>query len=280
MDIQSYFDGAAGEPPGAYLVGTDGSHNPLERNGIAPGGAASDETQRVAEDTYTATGKQAVGEAATELPDAVRGQAEPGASMTCYCGHCAACRAQQAEKGADQAESNRERVEESAQEPRVAAGEQDEPEALKAAPHELSDEEQRQVESLRQRDQEVRAHEQAHAAAGASNVRYDFQMGPDGRQYAVGGSADIQIVAMSDDHVSRVAQARQMRAAALAPAAPSAQDMAVAARAARLEAEALADKASEANEKLDAESVETGLALASGNRIESPANHESFFALA
>lgn len=64
---------------------------------------------------------------------------------------------------------------------------------------ELSPEDQRMLEELRQTDQKVRAHEQAHAAAGGTNVRYEYQTGPDGRQYAVGGTTDIQVQARSND---------------------------------------------------------------------------------
>ncbi|MEL7393699.1 MAG: putative metalloprotease CJM1_0395 family protein, partial [Pseudomonadota bacterium] len=50
------------------------------------------------------------------------------------------------------------------------------------APGELSEEEQAQVDELKARDREVRAHEQAHAAVGgqyAGAPSYTFQTGPD-----------------------------------------------------------------------------------------------------
>jgi hypothetical protein len=110
-------------------------------------------------------------------------------------------------------------------------------------PNELSEEDQQVVQQLRQEDQRVRAHEQAHAAAGATNVRYEYQTGPDGRQYAVAGTADISIQAQADDPDSKLVQAQKMRAAALAPADPSTQDMAVAAKASRVEMQARMEKA-------------------------------------
>ncbi len=103
---------------------------------------------------------------------------------------------------------------------------------------ELTPEEQRLVEELRRTDQEVRAHEQAHAAAGGNNVRYDYETGPDGKRYAVGGTTDIQVASVSDDPASQMAMARKLRAAAMAPADPSGQDLSVAAKAARIEADA------------------------------------------
>lgn len=89
-------------------------------------------------------------------------------------------------------------------------------------------------------DRKVRAHEQAHQAAGAGlagSASYQYQRGPDGRQYAVAGEVSINL-APGRTPDETVARARQVQAAALAPADPSAQDRAVAARAARMELEA------------------------------------------
>lgn len=115
--------------------------------------------------------------------------------------------------------------------------------ASPSAGQELTPEEQRLVDELNRTDQQVRAHEMAHAAAGGHNVRYDYQTGPDGKRYAVGGTTDIETFSVSGNPDSQLAQARKMRTAALAPADPSPQDRAVAAKAARLEAEARAEKA-------------------------------------
>ncbi len=109
----------------------------------------------------------------------------------------------------------------------------------------LTQEEQAQLAELQATDQRVRAHEQAHAAAGAYNVRYDYQTGPDGKQYAVGGSAQIATTTNSSDPDGRIAEARKMRNAALAPADPSSEDMAVAAKATRIEMEAQVQKLEE-----------------------------------
>ncbi len=110
----------------------------------------------------------------------------------------------------------------------------------------LSEKEQRQVRELQARDREVRIHEQAHVAAAGSLYRggptYDFQRGPDGKRYAVGGSVQIDTSPGSTPEET-IAKAQQMRRAALAPAEPSSTDRAVAASAARLEAEARAELA-------------------------------------
>ena len=58
----------------------------------------------------------------------------------------------------------------------------------------LTEQEVKQVQELKARDREVRAHEAAHlAAAGslATGVSFTYQRGPDGVQYAVGGEVGI-----------------------------------------------------------------------------------------
>lgn len=118
-------------------------------------------------------------------------------------------------------------------------------------PNHLDEDEKQQVAKLKQRDAEVRAHEQAHmAAAGSlalSGPNYVYQIGPDGKQYAIGG--DVKIDTSPGRTPEETAQkAKQIRAAALAPAEPSAQDVKVAAAAASMEMEAAA-KLSEKNSK-------------------------------
>ena len=91
------------------------------------------------------------------------------------------------------------------------------------------------LRELKVRDREVRAHERAHAAAAAgvahSAPRYTFTRGPDGRQYAIGGEVSIDTSPVAGDPEATLKKARIIQRAALAPAEPSAQDRAVAARA-------------------------------------------------
>ena len=100
---------------------------------------------------------------------------------------------------------------------------------------ELSASESQQLKQLQQRDQEVRAHENAHrAAAGGlviSGPSYSFQRGPDGKAYAVGGEVQISTGKGSTPEET-ISSARQAQKAALAPQQPSSQDRAVASRAA------------------------------------------------
>mgnify|MGYP000386241584 CR=1 FL=1 len=96
------------------------------------------------------------------------------------------------------------------------------------------------LRELQARDREVRAHEAAHKAVGgalAGGMSFTYQTGPDGRQYAVGGEVSIDSGPERDPQAT-IAKMRQVIAAALAPAEPSAQDRAVAAQARAIMAEA------------------------------------------
>lgn len=104
----------------------------------------------------------------------------------------------------------------------------------------LDDQQQREVDELENRDREVRQHEQAHKAVGgqyAGAISYEYQQGPDGKRYAVGGEVSID-VSKENEPAATIAKMRQVRAAAMAPAEPSGQDRSVAAEASKIEAEA------------------------------------------
>lgn len=96
---------------------------------------------------------------------------------------------------------------------------------------ELTDAEQVQVRELAARDREVRAHEQAHAAVGgqyAGAPSYEYQQGPDGKRYAVGGEVSIDTSPVSGDPEATIEKMEVVKRAALAPAEPSSQDRKVA----------------------------------------------------
>lgn len=108
---------------------------------------------------------------------------------------------------------------------------------------------QAELRELASRDREVRAHEQAHLAVGgqyAGPVSYSYERGPDGRLYAVGGTVAIDTAAVPGDPAATLDKLQQVQRAALAPAQPSAQDLAIAAQAAQGIAQARAELASEA----------------------------------
>ena len=99
------------------------------------------------------------------------------------------------------------------------------------------------IRQLKARDREVRLHEAAHAAVGgryAGSPSFQFERGPDGVNYAVEGEVSISVSKAATPEQT-LEKARQIRAAATAPAEPSAQDRSVAAEASRLEAEARAE---------------------------------------
>jgi hypothetical protein len=118
----------------------------------------------------------------------------------------------------------------------------------------LTIDEQKELESLKRRDQQVRQHEQAHATAGGQHVRggvkLSYSTGPDGRRYATNGEVNIDIGRESDPRAT-ISKMRQVRSAALAPADPSAADRAAAATAANREQEARAQLAAEQKAELD-----------------------------
>ena len=84
------------------------------------------------------------------------------------------------------------------------------------------------------------------AKGGAS---FDYQRGPDGKLYAVGGEVSISTGAVSGDPEATLRKAEQIRSAALAPAQPSSQDRAVAAQAAMMAAQARSELAENRSEE-------------------------------
>jgi len=147
----------------------------------------------------------------------------------------------------------------------AAAGGGDEPHSVA-----LSPEQEKAVQELKTRDREVRSHEQAHKAVGgrfAGAIAYDYQQGPDGRQYAIGGEVPIDASPEATPEAT-IAKMRVVIAAALAPAEPSAQDRAVAQAAQSELAQASADARAESQEaresQFDAEQKPSGAAAAFG----------------
>ena len=128
---------------------------------------------------------------------------------------------------------------------------------------ELSDAEQRQLNELRARDREVRAHEAAHARVGgefAGSPGFTFETGPDGRQYAVAGEVSIDRSPVPGDPEATIQKLEKVIRAAMAPVSPSDQDRSVAAT-------ARADlQAARAEAATTGEQPETGLIGGPGDR--------------
>ncbi len=102
----------------------------------------------------------------------------------------------------------------------------------------LTEEQRLEVQKLKDRDREVRNHEQAHlSAAGGiavSGASFTFAIGPDGQRYAVGGEVSIDTSTVPNNPEATLRKAETIRRAALAPAQPSAQDYNVASKAAAM----------------------------------------------
>ena len=101
-------------------------------------------------------------------------------------------------------------------------------------PNELTEAEEKLVRELQQRDREVRAHEQAHAAAGgqyAGAPTYTYQRGPDGKQYAIGGAVSIDASPIEGDPEATIRKLETVIRAATAPGEPSSTDQRVASQA-------------------------------------------------
>ncbi len=109
----------------------------------------------------------------------------------------------------------------------------------------FSPQEQREIEQLKARDQEVRVHEQAHlSAAGGialSGASFTFATGPDGQRYAIGGEVSIDVSEVPGDPQATIRKAELIRKAALAPLNPSSQDHKVAGKAAQMSNKAHAE---------------------------------------
>ncbi len=144
---------------------------------------------------------------------------------------------------------------------------------------ELSDEEKKIVEELRNRDREVRAHENAHkAAAGAyatGGPTYTYQTGPDGKRYAIGGEVQIDTSEVPNDPEATIRKAQTIRRAALAPAEPSSQDQRVAAQARVIENRARQELTKERREETQEKFEETSGASENSSSTVSIENAET-----
>lgn len=95
----------------------------------------------------------------------------------------------------------------------------------------LTAEERAAVDRLRQRDSQVKQEEKAHAAAAGASagpITYTYTVGPDGRQYATGGSVSVRLSNPSGDPAKMAEAAARLSTAANAAHNPSAADLAAA----------------------------------------------------
>lgn len=105
-------------------------------------------------------------------------------------------------------------------------------------------------------DTKVRAHEAAHIAAGSGVVtggaNFSYAKGPDGKMYATGGEVPID-TSEGKTPQETIQKARQIVAAAMAPADPSPQDYKVAATAIMMEMRAHLEETKELQKAIQGE---------------------------
>jgi hypothetical protein len=135
----------------------------------------------------------------------------------------------------------------------------------------LDEDQKRQVDQLKKRDQEVKAHERAHMAAGGGLVQggasYTYQRGADGKLYAVGGEVKIDTSAERDPDQT-IRKMQQVKRAALAPANPSGTDRAVAARASQIELQARMEKAQQIKDENNTTGVQSNAEIQSNTKVQ------------
>ena len=99
---------------------------------------------------------------------------------------------------------------------------------------------QQQLKELQRADTNVRQHEAAHQAAGgpyAGGASFTYTRGPDGKNYATAGEVPVDTSPERDPHAT-VRKMETVKAAALAPADPSPQDLRIAQQADAAKAQA------------------------------------------
>lgn len=107
-------------------------------------------------------------------------------------------------------------------------------EQAKQAQEKAQTQQQQQVDSLKARDSEVKAHEHAHATVGgqyAQSPSFKYEKGADGQRYATDGEVQIDVSAVGGDPLATINKMKQVYAAAMAPVDPSSADIRVAAEA-------------------------------------------------
>lgn len=105
----------------------------------------------------------------------------------------------------------------------------------------LTPAEEKMVQELKTRDQEVKTHEMAHLANAGQYAKggatYSYQQGPDGRRYAIGGEVPIDL-SKEKTPEQTIRKMEAIKRAAMAPAEPSSADRSVAAAATATETQA------------------------------------------
>lgn len=88
---------------------------------------------------------------------------------------------------------------------------------------------ERVLEKFKRADAQIRSHEQVHATIGQTTapISYNYQQGPDGKMYAVGGNVRFD-TSIPDDPKAAAFKLDQLSRAANGPADPSRADTMIA----------------------------------------------------
>lgn len=134
-------------------------------------------------------------------------------------------------------------------------------EHIKQAQEKAIEQHKAQVEALKSRDSEVKAHEHAHATVGgqyAQSPSFKYEKGADGQRYATDGEVQIDVSIIPGDPIATINKMKQVYAAAMAPVDPSSADIRVAAEALKKMNEARTKLAEERQQQVvDQQTTET-----------------------
>ena len=139
-------------------------------------------------------------------------------------------------------------------------------------------EQSRVISQLKSRDQEVRAHEAAHAAVGGAftgSPNFSYEQGPDGKRYAVGGEVSVDLSSVKGDPSATIAKMQKVHAAALAPVHPSIQDTRVASTATQMILQAQSELLTELGNELDANKAQSVVQTSENSSISQDAEDDN-----
>ena len=124
---------------------------------------------------------------------------------------------------------------------------------VKQAQEKAIEQQKAQIDALKARDTEVKAHEHAHASVGgqyAQSPSFKYEKGADGQRYATDGEVQIDVSIVPGDPLATINKMKQVYAAAMAPVDPSSADIRVAAEALQKMNEAKAKLAEERQQQI------------------------------
>nr|WP_146874393.1 putative metalloprotease CJM1_0395 family protein [Halovibrio variabilis] len=133
------------------------------------------------------------------------------------------------------------------------------------------------LDQLKQTDRDVRQHEMAHQVAGGAytgGASYEYEVGPDGKRYAVAGEVSIDYGPVPNDPQATIEKMQTVIAAAMAPADPSPKDYQVAAQARQYLLEAKLDASMQRSEMEQARNAGEASSSTTAPPVDEPPTDE------